>query len=1029
MFKKITKILFYILAIYTILGFLVIPLTLKTQLIDIVPKETNSKLAINKIYFNPYTFVLKISDIELKSLDDKPLVSAKLIGVNLEAYSLLSGAIHVKNFILEQPEISLVYNKDKSINLTSIIKPSEAKTKQKDDNGTTTKPPRIILDSISIENGRIDYEDYTRKNKFDFSLNDININLKDVDTNDINASNATFRFYTKLSDGGFVNFKSELVGFKPFIVQGSLDFESSKVYTPWRYMQDNLNVEVADGKIFLHTDYYTNLDDLNTTILKNVSIRLDNLRLKPKSKAQDILTLGSFYIKDATVKPMHSDVKIANIGLDSLNVEVQKSKKGQIDWLDYVKTTNLNDKAIEEEISKEENSSKPWNVSIDNIALKGINIGFVDKTKTARDAVSKLNDFKLSIPEISLDKLQARSKKEDEEESFRATASKLNLDSAKLTFKDEALSPAVKSTIDKVNLNLYDIDSKKMSWLTYDLSLRVNKKGYIKSEGKLSHTPLKQEGTLKINRLSLKEVTPYIQKDAYISIDDGFLNLNAKTKYAPSKKRADLDLNGYLSVRNFFLNDSRDKTALLSFNKLAFNGLYLKLLPNRVYVNRVDLNSFYVNALINKDKSMNLSSLSKESPKNDKAVKVKKEPSKKSKSDFKVKIKRVKVSNGSAKFADLSLPIEFRTNIHDLNGEIRSISNTKGKNSYVDITGEVDKYGSTKLKGNIDSSNPKAYTDLDLNFKNLDLSSLSGYSASFAGYKIDKGKLYLDLGYNILNSDLKSTNSVVIKKIELGDVIEDENITTLPLGFVIGLLEDDEGVIDIDLPIEGNIDEPDFKYGALVWKTLANLVTKAVTSPFSFLGSMLGFDGDKLESIEFEAGLAAIRPPEKEKLDTVAKIMKKRPRLKLSISATYDETVDKYALAKSKTDTMIMKENGIEDKNSTKELITIDVLEDIYEELKDDDGLEKIEDALDEKYSGDEFDAKYLKAAYEACIAAQKVSKEELKNLANTRVQNLINYLTLESKIDTKRIIKNEILQIEDSTNNTVKTKLQIDVK
>lgn len=1027
MYKKIIKTLFYILAIYTILGFLVIPLTLKTKLIDIVPKETNSKLTIDKVYFNPYTFVLKISDINLTDLDDKPLVSAKLIGINLEAYSLLKGAFHVKTFILEKPEVTLVYNKDKSINLTSIVKQSDTKTKQKDDDNTTSKLPRIILDQISIENGRVDYEDYSRKNKFDFSLKSIELNLQNVDTNDFNASNATLKLYTKLSDGGFINFKSEMVGFKPFIVKGSLDFESGKVYTPWRYMQDSLNIEVADGKIFLHTDYYTNLDDLNSTLLKNINIRLDNLRLKPKSKPQDILTLNSFYIKDATVKPLQSNVHIADIGLDTLDVKVQKSKKGQIDWLNYIKNPNEKlSKEIsdaEDVIKEEENSSKAWSVSVETVSLNNINAAYGDKTYTPKNTLSKLNDFKLSIPSISLYKLQAGNEKED----FRATAHKFNIDSAKLTFKDKALSPAPTTTIDKINLNAYDLDSDATSRLTYDLSLRVNKKGSILSEGKLSHTPLQQEGTLKVSRLSLKEVTPYIQKDAFISIDDGYVNLNVKTKYASSKKRADLDLNGYMGVRNFFVSDSRDKTSLLSFNKLAFNGLYIKLLPNRVYVNRVDLNSFYVNAIINRDKSMNLSSLSKESPKKDKASK--KKSTKKSKSDFRVDIKKVKVSDGSAKFADLSLPIEFRTDIHDLKGEIRAISNTKGKNSYVDITGEVDKYGSTKLKGNINSANPKAYTDLDLNFKNLDLSSLSGYSASFAGYKIDEGKLYLDLGYNILNSDLKSTNSVIIKKIKLGDEIEDENITKLPLGFVIGLLEDDNGVIDIDLPIEGNIDEPDFKYGTLVWKTLGNLVAKAVASPFSFLGSMLGFDGDKLKSIEFEAGLSNILAPEKEKLDTVAKIMKKRPKLVLSITSAYDETIDKYALAKSKIDTLIMKETGIEDANNAKELITIDVLEDIYEDLKDDDGLEKIEDNLSKQYSGDEFDAAYLSAAYEACISAQSVSKEELENLAKARADNLVNYLTTKKTIASNKVVKNKIIKLQDSADNIVKTKLQIEVK
>lgn len=1024
MLKKIRKILFYVLSIYTILGFLVFPLTLKYELIKLISQETNSKLSIDKIYFNPYTFVLKISDVKLKSLDDKPLASIELIGMNLEPYSLFNAALHVKNFLLEKPQISIVYNKDETINLLSILKPSKSEQKSSDDK--PVKIPRIILDKVSIFNGHVDYEDHTHKNRFDFAFNDIGFELKNVDTNDLNSSNASLKFYTHLSDGGFVDLRSSLVGFKPFIVKGSLGFESAKLYTEWRYLQDYLNIEIADGKLSAHSDYYVNLDDLDSTLLSNIDIYLNNLRIKPKSAPKDILSFNSFSVKGASVKPMLSDVHIKNITLDSLNAKVQKTKKAEIDWLDYIKTnfdSKNNSKEKQNALNDKENP-KPWSVGIDKIALKDLDVSFKDNTKMAKNALSKLNDFDLVIPNISLENFKIRSKEPDEDEDFRATLDKFALNSGRLTFKDEALPGSAKTTIDNIELSASDIDSKKTSWLKYDASLRINKKGYIKSDGKLSHAPLEQEGTFKVDRVSLKEITPYIQRSAFISIDDGYLDIDTKTKYAPSKKRADLNVKGYADIRNFFLSDSRNKTSLVSFNKLALNGLNLSLMPNRAYVNRVDLNSFYVNAIVNKDKSMNLSSLAKKSNAQSKSVKKSK---KSSKDDFVVKINRIKVKDGSAKFADLSLPILFKTDIHDLNGEIRSISNTKGKNSYVDITGEVDKYGSTKLKGNINSSNPKAYTDLDLNFKNLELSSLSGYSASFAGYKIDNGKLYLDLGYNILNSKLKSTNSVVIKKIELGDTIEDENVTTLPLGFVIGLLEDDEGVIDIDLPIEGNIDEPDFKYGALVWKTLGNLITKAVTSPFNFLGSMLGLDGDKLEAIEFEPGLPVITPPEKEKLDSIVKIMKKRPKLLLAISAKYDEKTDKYAIAKAKTDTMIMKEN--DEENEKKVNITIDVLEDIYEKLKDDDGLEKIEDALDEKYSGDEFDAAYLKAAYEACISAQTITKKELEELARKRADNLVSYLDVNGGIDPKRIIKNDISNTDESLDDVVKTKLQIEVK
>jgi len=388
-----------------------------------------------------------------------------------------------------------------------------------------------------------------------------------------------------------------------------------------------------------------------------------------------------------------------------------------------------------------------------------------------------------------------------------------------------------------------------------------------------------------------------------------------------------------------------------------------------------------------------------------------------------MKIMKINITNGSAKFADLSLPIKFRTNIHTLNGAVYAVSNEPQETSYVDITGEVDEYGSTKLKGSINSSNPKEYTDLSFNFRNLDLSSYSGYSASFAGYKIDSGKLYLDLGYNILNSELLGKNSVMIKSIKLGESIKED---TLPISFVIALLEDSDGIIDIDMPVEGNVDEPDFKYGALVMKTLGNLIVKAVSSPFRFLGSMMGMDGEALESLDFEPGLATILPPEKEKLDSIAKMMIKRPKISLSIGGQYDTKSDRLALQKQKLASLVVK-NSKNSKN--KNSMSVNLLEEIYYKVKDDDKLKLIKKSLEKKYKDETLDRAYLIALTKECVAIQTIDKKELQNLATLRVNLLKEYLVSEKNISANKIKFIDVSAIEEIDSKWVKSKLEVQVE
>jgi len=1181
------KYLFYFLFFYGFVGFIVLPLILKPQLIKIVEQETHSKLNIDTISFNPFIIKLELSGVSLKSLDDKSLVAFKSLQVDVELYSLINSAIHIKELILKEPKLAVVYNKDKTINLLSIIK--EKSGTDEDTANEKTAPPRIILDKIALQRGFVSYEDYTLESKFDFSFDNIGFELRDIDTDDFNTSDAKLRFYSRLGDGGFVDFKSNIAGFKPLVLDGTLDFQASRLYTQWKYMQDSLNLEVADGKISFHTEYHFNLDKLDETSIDNLSMALNKLRIKPKSKYKDVLNLDSLYLTNATIKPMKQSVHVNTIGLSGLSVKAKRDKEGAVDWLEYIKVNGAQDSNKSTKTHSESNATSPdWDVLVDDVMLEKIAVEFNDEgvspavisrlnelnlyaqditlagekpftysmNMLINDALKcnsigsvshgvldvktdskcsgfdiahyrpyideaanrelkvydlkllnaqlgfnakvelqdvdeeialKVDDANLSLSQFQLNKRSANERLVDfsslnidgikidtldksvdiqkvslngldiktarrsdgtlnidnivvakeskptkkptaklkDEKEYSVHLKHFALDAAQVGFNDKALIPNVKSKIDRIFVNAYNIDAKENSWLKYRLYMRVNSKGIIKANGDLRHTPLNQKGTLELKDISLVELTPYLQEKAFVKLTDGKFSLKSKVAYAPSSQSADLRVSGLLNVREFFVNDSRDDSTLLSFNNLGLKSFTFELFPNRLYIDEVDLDAFYVNVKIDENKQMNFAKLMKSSDENVTEVE---DTNATEAPVFPVKILKMNVALGSAEFQDFSIPIKFKTNIHDLNGVIYAISSIPGETTYVNIDGEIDKYGSTKLEGSVNSANPKAYMDLDFNFKNLELNSLSGYSASFAGHEIDSGKLYLDLGYYIENSELLGSNSVMIKQINLGREIEDENVTSLPLGFVIALLEDSEGVIEIDMPVEGNLDEPDFKYGALVMNTLGNLILKAVTSPFTFLGSMMGIDAEALEYAEFERGSSAILPPEREKLDQVAKMMSKRPKINLALTPIYDELSDTRAIQTQKLIDLVVKESGIKNKKDHQTVMTTDMLEDIYEDVKDDDTLDKLEDRLEEEYKGEEFERAYFSALLELCKDIQVVTQVELENLAKARTDAMLNYLTLEKKIEETRLMLKPIVGVSQE-DKLVKQKLSVEVK
>ncbi|MEA2073912.1 MAG: DUF748 domain-containing protein [Campylobacterota bacterium] len=1186
MLNRVKKLLLYFIIFYAFIGFILIPFFVKPQIIKLVEQETNSLLKIDSLYFNPFIFKLSLDGVELQDLENSPLLSFKSFTLNLEPTSLVYGAIHISHLILEKPEVSLVYNKDKTINLLNIIKKSES---VEDKNSKTSELPHIILESVEVVKGGVFYRDLTKVDTFEFSFKNIGFTLKNIDTSKSSSSDAQIRLYSTLGDGGFIDFRSEIEDYSPFITKGTLDFEASKLYTEWKYVKDELNLEVADGKISFHTDYFLNLDELNATKINNLNVELSRLRVKPKKTPNDVLNLERLYVKNTTVMPFLADVSVEEVGLKGLSVKAKRESNGTIDWIGYIQTKETNqDVAVD---STTEEKSQEWSVLVKKLSLEQIGLEFIDEAiepnvtskinelniyaqditlkgekplsyqlnmlindttecrsdgsvihknlylksqsscasfdivhyqpyinKAATDALKKydlkllnaqagftlssevieegeeiyikVSDSNVSLEELrvnkkstkerllslkkfsvnginidtkteeisiaksGLDKLtlsaarykngslnvddlvvpkktkkSKKKKSTKKEKDFALSLKHFSLNNARVDFVDKALISKTSSKLDRIYFNAYDIDIKEKSWLSYRLSMRVNSKGTMKASGRLRHTPLRQKGTFDIKNISLISLTPYLQESSYVDVNDGRVSLKGRSSYATSSVKPDLVVKSSFAVDSLFINDSKDDSSLLSLHELKTDEFTLELSPNRLYVNELDINAFYVNAIIDENKSMNFSELSKTSEKEATSSEEYKDTNDSKKTDFPVQIAKVNVAFGSAKFADYSIPIKFATHIHDLDGVIYSISNTPGDTSYVNLTGEVDEYGSTRLKGSVDSSNPKLYTDLDFNFKNIELNAMSGYSATFAGHEIDSGKLYLDLGYDILNSQLKGSNSVMIKKVELGREIDDENVTVLPLGFVIGLLEDSDGVIDIDMPVEGNVDEPDFKYGALVWKTVGSLIADAVTSPFRFLGAMMGIDGSSLEHVEFEEGSDLISPPEREKLDQVAKIMLKKPKISLEVIGSFDEKVDLLALKRKKLIDLVMVKSGLKNRKEHESAMSIGLLEEIYEDVRDDDTLDKLQKELETKYEDDSYDRNYQKALIGLCTEIQVVSDIELVKLADSRSTNIFNYLTQEKSILAERVSKIKSVAKNSSDENLIQVSMEIKVK
>ena len=278
-----------------------------------------------------------------------------------------------------------------------------------------------------------------------------------------------------------------------------------------------------------------------------------------------------------------------------------------------------------------------------------------------------------------------------------------------------------------------------------------------------------------------------------------------------------------------------------------------------------------------------------------------------------VRIDTVAIEDGSLNFADFWIQPNYAVSIQQLNGSVIGLSSEETSRAKLDLEGKVDRYAPATIDGEMNLLSATLFTDIRLKFAGVDMTSVTPYSGRFAGYKIEKGKLSIDVTYKVENRALDAKQKFVIDQLQLGEKVESPDAVSLPLKLAVALLKDRNGVIDIDLPMTGSLDDPKFRLGPLIWKAFVGLLTKIATAPFALIGSLFG-GGPEVNFVEFEPGAILLDPAGQEKMATVKKALVERPALQVDVPMAYSAELDGGLIERQALDASLAKLAGSQKK-------------------------------------------------------------------------------------------------------------------
>ena len=327
---------------------------------------------------------------------------------------------------------------------------------------------------------------------------------------------------------------------------------------------------------------------------------------------------------------------------------------------------------------------------------------------------------------------------------------------------------------------------------------------------------------------------------------------------------------------------------------MAASAITFSLAPDRLAIGDIVVTGLGAKIAVNKDRSVNLVQAmtppgappKPEPPKPAPAAAADPQP------PFPVAIERVRLDKAVVDFSDLSLVLPFAAKIQEFDGNVLGLSTDRASRAVAKLEGRVDEFGLARVDGSLATFDPTAFMDLRVAFRNIEMSPLSPYSVTFAGRRIASGRLGLDLQYKIENGALAGENKVELDKFTLGEQVESPGALKLPLDLAVALLTDAEGRIALAVPVRGNVNDPQFSYGHVIWQAITTVLTNIVTAPFR---ALFGGGGEAVGNIAFDPGRAALLPPEREKLKRLAEALGKRPQLKVVVEGQYGDA-DRAAL-------------------------------------------------------------------------------------------------------------------------------------
>jgi len=901
----IPAVVLLLVLLYAAGGFLLAPHLLRNGLIKGIHDQFGLDARVGEVRINPFLLQLDVRNFALPDRDGAPLLGFARLFVDFEVASLWHRAYVFKDIDIEGPFANAKIARNGRLNFDALkprVPPDEGKAPQPAapaNQGSAL--PRIEIAAFRLDRGAASFQDLSRADPIDLHVDPITFELHDFTTG---AEGGRFTFSGTSRNDERLEWHGHFA-LQPLSSDGEFRITGLKAHGLWEYIKHQVAFVVPSGSIDLGGSYRFLMRDRPEFEARLSGLDLRDLSLGPTEGEADWLRLSRLSVGPVQLSLIRRSVSVDSLLLDGLKVQAWVEPDHSLNWQRLARRPAIPGASTEPAAaSLASREQHPGDIDASPVASKG-------------EELSSVNSG-----------------------SWNILLKRFSVKDASLDLQDRSLQPVVDLAVAPLNATVSNISQDLGRPLEVKFEARINRSARLSLAGNVVPSPLKADTEVELTALPLEIAQPYLAQRTALILRSGDLGVKGHVQVqmpaagAPKPAPLALAFKGDVSVDRLHTVDSQRDEDLLKWARVQVRGINASLGPDRLDIDRVILAKPYVRVAIAPDRTLNVTRALAEPGGAPPATAAASTPMVKparaahisrranagkpvlaqasrpvappAQTSMPILIRKVIVQDGTLNFSDQSLTPNFAASINALDGSIEGLSSRPGTRAKIDLKGQVDRFSPVTIQGEANVLGP-LYTDIAMNFRNMELTTFNPYSGKFAGYDIAKGKLTTELTYRIDGRKLDAGHHIIIDQLEFGAKTDSKDAVSLPIKLAVALLKDRNGVIDLDVPVTGSLDDPHFRLGPVIWKVVRNLLVKIVTAPFALLGKLFG-GGPDLQFVDFPAGLPTLDEVAQNRIRSVAKALAERPQLRIAVPLATVTALDRPALVQARYQSLLLEQ-------------------------------------------------------------------------------------------------------------------------